>query len=239
MVLRSPPLSRDYVVKNQNTMNTAKRVESANALSLRDVYDRFIPSELKKEGSEPFTFKLPDSLTSTHTLYLETAETISKPNLTACFNLIDLTSSADYAASSMAWRPSRKRREMRLPDLRYLLVKSKAEIPAIEAFLSFMLTYEDGHVVVYCYEVHMVPSLQGKGLGRYLVGIMEQVGAKAGLEKAMLTVFVSNKGALGFYEKLGYTEDEYSPEPRKLRNGTVKMPDYVILSKALDASRQE
>lgn len=157
MVLRSPPLSRDYVVKNQNTMNTAKRVESANALSLRDVYDRFIPSELKKEGSEPFTFKLPDSLTSTHTLYLETAETISKPNLTACFNLIDLTSSADYAASSMAWRPSRKRREMRLPDLRYLLVKSKAEIPAIEAFLSFMLTYEDGHVVVYCYEVHMVP----------------------------------------------------------------------------------
>lgn len=80
---------------------------------------------------------------------------------------------------------------------------------------------------------------QGKGLGRYLVGIMEQVGAKAGLEKAMLTVFVSNKGALGFYEKLGYTEDEYSPEPRKLRNGTVKMPDYVILSKALDASRQE
>lgn len=219
-------------------MTPAKRVETANAFSLRDVYDQLIASDLK-EGCRPFSLKLPEPLTSSHTLHLETAETITKPDLTACFNLINLTSSTDYAASSMGWHPSPKRREMRLPDLRYLLIKSKAEVPSIEAFLSFMLTYEDGHEVVYCYEVHMMPSLQGKGLGRYLVDIMEQVGAEAGMEKAMLTVFLRNEGALKFYERLGYAEDEYSPEPRRLRNGIVKMPDYVILSKALDVCRQE
>ena len=219
-------------------MTTARRVESVNALSLQDFYIQLVPNDFK-EGSTPFALKLLDSLTPSHTLTIETAKTIPNSDLTACFDLINLTSSTDYAASSTGWHPSQKRREMRLPDLRYLLVYSQAEVPVIEAFLSFMLTYEDGHEVVYCYEVHMVPALQGKGLGRYLVGIMEQIGAEARMEKSMLTVFVRNEGALRFYEKLGYAEDEYSPESRKLRNGVVKMPDYVILSKALNKSRQE
>ena len=34
-----------------------------------------------------------------------------------------------------------------------------------------------------------------------------------------------------FYERLGYEKDEFSPEPRVLRNGTVVEIDYVILSK--------
>jgi len=32
---------------------------------------------------------------------------------------------------------------------------------------------------------------------------------------------------------LGYGIDEYSPLPRKLRTGTIKEPDYHILSKLL------
>lgn len=124
---------------------------------------------------------------------------------------------------------------MRLPDLRYLLVKPAASTAAdnVEAFLSFMITYEDGHEVVYCYEIHLLDHLQGCGLGKHLMGIMEEVGRKVGVEKGMLTVFLENEGALRFYKKLGYVEDDYSPRPRKLRSGVVKKPDYIILSKAL------
>lgn len=124
---------------------------------------------------------------------------------------------------------------MRLPDLRYLLVRSAASTPAdkVEAFLSFMITYEDGHEVIYCYEVHLSEHLQGCGLGKQLMGIVEDVGREVGVEKAMLTVFLENEGAVKFYERLGYGEDDYSPRPRKLRNGVVKKPDYIILSKAL------
>ncbi|KAF6234827.1 hypothetical protein HO173_007047 [Letharia columbiana] len=59
------------------------------------------------------------------------------------------------------------------------------------------------------------------------------MGRKAGVEKAMLTVFKRNKAAMQFYERLGYEEDEYSPRPKKLRNGVVKELDYLILSKSL------
>jgi len=96
-----------------------------------------------------------------------------------------------------------------------------------------MVTYEDGYEVIYCYEIHLSPHLQGCGIGKHLMGIMEEVGKKVLLEKAMLTVFLENGGALKFYERVGYEEDDYSPQPRKLRNGVIKKPDYVILSKSL------
>ena len=123
---------------------------------------------------------------------------------------------------------------MRLPDLRYLLLKpARSSDVLVEGFISFMLTYEDGHEVMYCYEIHLSPQLQGYGVGKRLMGLMEDVGKKAGAEKTMLTVFVENQGGLAFYEKLGYCKDDYSPEPRRLRNGLIKKPDYVILSKLL------
>ncbi|KAL8684783.1 MAG: hypothetical protein Q9224_006135, partial [Gallowayella concinna] len=124
-----------------------------------------------------------------------------------------------------------KRKEMKLPDLRYLLLTDSTAL--VQGFLSFMLTYEDGHEVIYCYEIHLSPPVQRRGLGMYLMGLMEDVGKRAGVEKSMLTVFVENQAARNFYEKLGYSEDEYSPQPRKMRHGTVKMPTYVILSKSM------
>lgn len=105
--------------------------------------------------------------------------------------------------------------------------------------MSFMLTYEDGVEVIYCYEIHLAQNFQGKGLGRRLIKMMEEVGREAGVDKAMLTVFVANNAALGFYERLGYEEDEYSPQSRKLRNGVVKKSDYVILSRPLKTGREE
>ena len=127
---------------------------------------------------------------------------------------------------------------MRLDDMRYLLVKShpggsEIDQEELQGFLSFLLTYEDGYEVVYCYELHLAPTLRGHGVGKQLMMMMENVGRNVGVAKAMLTVFVENEAALKFYERLGYEEDEYSPQPRKLRNGVVKDPTYVILSKSL------
>lgn len=49
--------------------------------------------------------------------------------------------------------------------------------------------------------------------------------------KVMLTCFTSNINGLKFYEKLGFTKDEFSPRDRTLRGGKVVKPDYVILSR--------
>lgn len=132
---------------------------------------------------------------------------------------------------------------MRLPDLKYVLLKKREcgsgevdgerEREGWGGFMSFMLTYEDGIEVVYCYEIHVERQYQGNGLGKSLMGLFEGVGRRAGVKKAMLTVFADNVAARRFYKRLGYEEDEYSPPPRKLRGGVVKWSDYLILSKSL------
>lgn len=168
---------------------------------------------------------------------LYSAATISTSDREACLDLVEESSREAYAASSMGWSRVKKRQEMQLPDMKYLIVRgSPVEEPskrAVSGFLSFMVTYEDGKEVVYCYEIHLSPTARGQGDGRLLMGRMEEIGRSVGLEKSMLTVFKSNERAIRFYERLGYGVDEYSPQPRKLRNGTVKESDYLILSKGL------
>lgn len=216
-------------------------IETANALPLDEFRTRYLPIT----SSAPPSVAL---LTTPNALYrvtIETSSTIEPVDISQCFDLIAETSSSAYAASSKGWSPSKKRKEMRLPELRYLLVRKEPPsassvspatlIPTstIDGFLSFMLTYEDCHAVIYCYEIHLKHHLRGLGIGKGLMKMMEEVGRKVGVEKAMLTVFLENEPALKLYHKLEYEEDDYSPKARKLRGGVLKLPTYVILSKKL------
>jgi hypothetical protein len=79
--------------------------------------------------------------------------------LDACFDLIDETSGAHYRSSSTGWHAAVKKKEMRSPDLRYILAKDADG--TIKGFTSLMPTFEDGEAVVYCYEIHLKAELQG------------------------------------------------------------------------------
>ncbi|KAI4234779.1 MAG: hypothetical protein L6R40_006658 [Gallowayella cf. fulva] len=202
------------------------RIEDANSLPLATYRERFLPSAIHPPPNNNYA-----PAQRTYAITCESSASLTTSGFEACFDLIASSSANAYAASSVGWSPAKKRKEMKLPDLRYLLLTDAAA--RIQGFLSFMLTYEDGHQVIYCYELHLSPHVQRRGLGKHLMGLMEGVGKRAEVEKSMLTVFVANQVALKFYEKLGYSKDQYSPEPRTMRNGTVKMPTYVILSKSL------
>ncbi|KAF4344645.1 hypothetical protein FBEOM_1386 [Fusarium beomiforme] len=155
---------------------------------------------------------------------------MSDEDLEACYNLVEETSGEDYRSSSLGWHSATKKKEMRSPDLRYILVKDADD--NMKGFASFMPTFENHEPVVYCYEIHLKPELQGTGLGKKLMGYFTDVAENIpSVEKAMLTCFVNNKPALKFYEKLGFSKDDYSPRERKLRGGKVVVPDYVILSR--------
>ena len=220
------------VQHSSQSMATKMNIESINALPLAEYRKKFWPPNTTVTHTR-------EDVSRTYSLLLESSSTLSHEDIRACFNLIAGTSSGDYEGSSMGWSPAKKWKEMRLPDLRYIVLKHKEDdkgqdgLPEVEGFLSFMLTYEDGYEVIYCYEIHLSPHLQGSGLGKRLMEMMEDVGKNARVEKAMLTVFKTNKAAMRFYERLGYEEDEYSPRPRKLRGGVVKIPDYMVLSKPL------
>ncbi|KAL4979686.1 acyl-CoA N-acyltransferase [Aspergillus desertorum] len=189
-----------------------------------------------------------DLETDSYDISIYTAATIPAAELASCFKLLELTSSNAYKNSSMGWSPSEKGKEMKLPDMKYMILRrgaadndrgtegdssSSKSTWKFAGFLEFMATYEDGYEVLYCYEIHLTPEVQGQGLGKELLARFERIGRRIGLEKAMLTVFKSNGRAIKFYTRVGYAEDENSPRPRKLRNGTVKEADYLIMSRSL------
>jgi N-alpha-acetyltransferase 40 len=89
---------------------------------------------------------------------LQPAKALLEPDFEDCFHLIEFTSLTDYKNSKDGWKPRSKRKEMKLLDLKYLLVKRANNV---EGFLSLMPTYEDGYPVIYCYEIHLSPALQG------------------------------------------------------------------------------
>lgn len=97
---------------------------------------------------------------SSYSISLEASSSLHKDDFEACFNLIELTSSEDYKRSVDGWKPKNKRKEMKLLDLKYLLAKNDST-GNVEGFLSFMPTYEDDFPVLYIYEIHLAPSLQG------------------------------------------------------------------------------
>lgn len=174
---------------------------------------------------------------STYSLCLcQPRKTMTNTELDACFSLVKTTSQADYERSSRGWDPSAKRDEMWHPDLRYILVKDADSV--VHGFTSLMPTIEEAQPVIYCYEIHLEPELRGTGLARLLMGLLETVAHNVDVvDKVMLTVFTCNKRAVEFYQKCGFVRDGISPQPRTLRGGKVKLPEYEIMSKRVEHRR--
>jgi ribosomal protein S18 acetylase RimI-like enzyme len=226
-------------------------VERTNKLSLDKFVELYMPQGGLKFKARPKIIE--DTNTNEdewlhRTLDIYTAESIPAADFEECFKLIEETSSDTYKKSGWGWSPKKKRKEMRLPDMKYLILRedprsTQNTSPAAEGtgttagrflgFTSFMVTYEDGKEVLYCYEIHVSPAAQGQGVGTCLLMRLLIIGRRIGLEKVMLTVFESNIRAARFYDKLGFSKDEFSPGPRILRNGMEKDPDYRIMSRSL------
>jgi ribosomal protein S18 acetylase RimI-like enzyme len=173
-----------------------------------------------------------------HFEFVRTAAELDKGDLEACFRLIEATSGHDYKASSMGWKPKKKKEEMKDKAMMYLLVKEgDSAAGKVLGFISFMFTFDDpphdSDEVVYIYEVHLDEGLRGRGLGSRLITFVEVACRRCGILKTMLTVFKSNAAARELYKKLGFGKDDCSPEDRVVRGRTIEA-DYLILSKSED-----
>ncbi|OAA61555.1 Acyl-CoA N-acyltransferase [Cordyceps fumosorosea ARSEF 2679] len=165
-----------------------------------------------------------------HAVSLRSPGHMPATELAACLALIERTSGDDYRAGG-GWDPAAKAAEMRSRGLRYVLVRHPDDGGEVRGFASFMFTWEDDRPVVYCYEIHLAPELEGTGLGALLMGhVMAVAGRVGGMTGTMLTCFVTNERARRFYERLGFVVDASSPRPRRLRDRVVE-PAYVIMSR--------
>jgi ribosomal protein S18 acetylase RimI-like enzyme len=173
------------------------------------------------------------------TMQLNFVRDMTIGELEQCLQLVASTSRPDYEASSWGWHPTRKRKEMREDEMRYVILRESStddtSTAPMQGFMSFMLTHDSTPAmpVLYVYEVHLVEDARGKGLGKKLMNVARNIATQVGVDKVMLTCFLSNTAALNFYRRLGFEKDVCSPEDRRTRKKTIKV-DYMIMSEHVE-----
>ena len=140
--------------------------------------------------------------------------TLSKPDLAACFDILEDNMKEQYEVNPWGWDPKMKRAELANDEARFVLVRDAEN--CIQAFAHFRFELDDDdapeRAVLYVRELQVAEARRGSGIGRRVMGLLQLVGAKLELDCVMLTVFESNKGALAFYEaKLKYVLDRDDP----------------------------
>ncbi|KAK9844129.1 hypothetical protein WJX81_005351 [Elliptochloris bilobata] len=133
--------------------------------------------------------------------------------------------------TAWGWDDASKRDELAATEARFIVVYTQAQEggerqPA--AYVHYRWEEEDGRPVLYCYEIQLEPRVQRRGLGGFLMKLLELAARKVGVDALMLTVIDANVGARAMYTKLGYLEHESSPTEEEAAG-------YGILARRLTA----
>lgn len=96
---------------------------------------------------------------TTYRLAFSGSRNLSEVELSSCLDLIEETSRKDYETSSIGWDREGKRKELKAPEMRFVLVKNGDG--EVRGFTALMPCWEGGEAVLYCYEIHLKPELQG------------------------------------------------------------------------------
>ncbi|XP_077230565.1 uncharacterized protein LOC143863694 isoform X2 [Tasmannia lanceolata] len=190
------------------------------------------------------------------TLYLESGsgELLSSLMKQCIQNLLKVNMEGVYGPD-WATEERVKRREMIAPEARYIFVResSSASINEISSrtegktncshwmgdgnpivgFVQYRFIVEEEIPVVYVYELQLDLCVQRRGLGKFLMQLIELIARKNHMGAVMLTVQKSNLSAMNFYiSKLRYTISTISPSRVDPLIGAEK--SYEILCKAFD-----
>ncbi|XP_057278793.1 N-alpha-acetyltransferase 40 [Pezoporus wallicus] len=115
-----------------------------------------------------------------------------------------------YEQSEWGWKEREKREELRDERAWYLIAREAGAGPI--AFSHFRFDVECGDEVLYCYEVQLESRVRRRGLGKFLLQILQLVANSTQMKKVMLTVFKHNHGAYQFFrEALQFEVDATSP----------------------------
>ncbi|KAA8541423.1 hypothetical protein F0562_025386 [Nyssa sinensis] len=148
-----------------------------------------------------------------------------------------------------------KRREMVAPEACYIFVHEASYAnnvqmsPMVEreriftncvddrgpivGFVHYRFTIEEEIPVLYVYELQLEPHVQGKGLGKFLMQLLELIARKNHMGAMVLTVQKANLLAMNFYmSKLRYAISSTSPSRVDPLIGLKK--SYEILCKAFN-----
>ncbi|KAG0278556.1 N-alpha-acetyltransferase 40 [Linnemannia gamsii] len=111
--------------------------------------------------------------------------------LSFAIDLVESNMSDLYTNSKDGWCREDKEDEMQDVTSRYLIAFHN-NVPVGMVHFQFVdeetMTDRDAEVA-YCFEVQIMPGYQRRGIGAYLIGLLETIGRATQMEKVMLTVF--------------------------------------------------
>ncbi|XP_008448499.2 uncharacterized protein LOC103489882 isoform X2 [Cucumis melo] len=103
----------------------------------------------------------------------------------------------------------------------------------VVAFVHFRFILEETIPVLYVYELQIEPRFQGRGLGTFLMELIELIACKNCMGAVVFTVQKANSKALNFYQsKLRYTISSISPS--RVNLSMAVETSYEILCKAFN-----
>lgn len=136
---------------------------------------------------------------------------VSEDDIEWGFQLTKQNMQTQYEQSEWGWKDKEKKDEMLEDAAWYLIARTEEGRPVGISHFRFDLDFDDQ--VLYCYEIQLTKDVRRKGLGKFMMQILELMAHKAKMEKVMLTAFKHNKDATEFFIKtLKYEVDETSPE---------------------------
>lgn len=111
--------------------------------------------------------------------------------------------------------------------------RSSVLMSSIVGFVHYRFIIEEGVPVLYLYELQLESHVQGKGLGKFLMQLVEAIAQVNGMSAVVLTVQKANVSAMKFYiTKLRYIISSISPSRVHVAAGLET--NYEILCKVFD-----
>jgi len=141
------------------------------------------------------------------------------------FDLTERNMKEMYTKSEMGWNAEAKRKEL-TEDAAWLLIARERETEVPVAFSHFRFTLDNEDPVLYCYDLQLEECVSRKGLGKFIMKVLELVMIKNDLLKIMLIVFKHSEiGKSFFKDVLKYEIDETFTE------SVYEQFDYEMLSR--------
>jgi len=152
-----------------------------------------------------------------------TLETVRAPDLPEetkvwAFNLVKSTMKPLYdeaysndpdMEAEFGWKEKEKREELWSDDAWYLVARTEAGDAVAFSHFRYDMDYDDE--VLYCYEIQVEMAYRRKGLGRFMLKVLEMLTLKADMLKLMATIFKKDKKEAAFFkDALKFEVDETS-----------------------------
>ncbi|XP_065883304.1 N-alpha-acetyltransferase 40-like isoform X2 [Dysidea avara] len=104
------------------------------------------------------------------------------------FELLKTNMKEFYVRGGMGWKDREKWEELTHDNSCFLIAREKATSRPM-AYTSYRYDMDEGVEVIYCYEIQLEPEVRRKGMGKFLMQILELIGHRTQMKKIILTVF--------------------------------------------------